>query len=107
MKYLRIKKNTQFQTLFKRGKRAFSKSVTILYTPSKQMQMGIAVSKKHGKAVQRNRIKRLIREAFSKCVDSIESPQSIIILPKVMQDYTLNDFTLSIATCIKRINSDK
>ena len=64
MKYLRLKKQADFQKLFQHGKRAFSASLTMVYRASDKTRMGISVGKKHGKSVQRNRIKRLIREAF-------------------------------------------
>ena len=64
MKYLRLKKQADFQRLFNKGKRASSPSLTILYRPAEKMTMGISIGKKHGKSVRRNRIKRLLREAF-------------------------------------------
>ena len=64
MKYFRLKKQTDFGRLFHKGKRAFSPSLTLVYRPSEKMTMGISVGKKHGKSVVRNRIKRLLREAF-------------------------------------------
>lgn len=104
-KYLRLKKNTDFQRLFKKGERVYSQGLTILYRPSQQTVMGIALSKKHGKAVRRNRIKRLIRAAFIKNLNVLNEPCSMVILPKVQDDYNYKDIEKSLIACLKRINS--
>ena len=103
--YLRIKKNTDFQKHFNRGKRVFSPCLTLLYFPSKTMSMGIAVSKKHGKATKRNRIKRLLRAAFSSTCVNLEKNYSIIILPKVAEEYSYKSFEKSFLSCFKKVNS--
>lgn len=105
MKYLKIKKNADFQKLFKRGKRVFSPYITLLYYPSKTLSMGVAVSKKYGKAVQRNRIKRLARAAFYDSCDILDKPYSVIILPKICEEYSYEGFKRSLISCFKRINS--
>ena len=105
MNYLRIKKNTDFQKLFKRGKRVFSPTLTLIYFPSDKPRMGVAVSKKHGKAVKRNRIKRLVRESFSRNVGKVNRSYSYIILPKVADSYTFEGFEKSLISCFKRINA--
>ncbi len=92
MKYLRIKKQADFQRLFQKGKRAFSASVTMLYRPSDKMRMGISIGKKHGKAVQRNRIKRLLREAFRAAQDEMKGTYSVILIPKVSDKYAFETF---------------
>ena len=104
MKYYRIKKNTDFQKLFKKGKKVFSPYITLLYFPSNTLNMGVAVSKKHGKAVQRNRIKRLLRAAFNDNCQILNKNSSIILLPKAREEYTYNDFSKSLAACFKRVN---
>ena len=65
--------------------------------------MGIALSKKHGKAVKRNRIKRLIREVFSKNSHMLKKNWSVIILPKVAEEYSYAAFEKSIVSCFKKI----
>ena len=105
MNYLRIKKNTDFQKLFKRGKRVFSPTLTLIYFASDKPRMGVAVSKKHGKAVKRNRIKRLIRESFSKNVGMVNRSYAYIILPKVAQSYSFEAFEKSMVSCFKKVNS--
>ncbi len=107
MKYNRIKKNEQFNRLFKKGKRVFSRDLTIVYRPSNKLEMGLAVSKKHGGAVKRNRIKRLIRQAFYNTSDQFEGTYSVIIIPKVCESYSLKQFEQSISSCIKKVNSCK
>ena len=67
-KAYRIKKNTDFQTIYKRGKSVANRQfVVYTYNSNKNhFRLGISVSKKLGNAVTRNRIKRAIRENFIK-----------------------------------------
>ena len=104
MKYLRIKKQADFQRLFQKGKRAFSSSLTLLYVPAQKMRMGISVGKKHGKSVQRNRIKRLVREAFRLNQDKMQGTYSFIILPKVNKEYSFKTFERDLQWMIKKEN---
>ena len=105
MNYLRIKKNTEFQKLFKRGKRVFSPTLSLIYFSSDRPRMGVAVSKKHGKAVKRNRIKRLLREAFSKNIGMVEKSYAYIIIPKAAENYSFKSFEKSLISCFKKVNS--
>ena len=92
MKYLRLKKQADFQRLFKNGKRAFSPSLTLIYRPSKEMRMGISIGKRHGKSVMRNRIKRLVREAFRATQDQMQGNYTVIVIPKVCDAYSYHTF---------------
>lgn len=103
MKYLRLKKSGDFTKLFSKGKRAYSPYLTVIYLPSKQTVMGIAVSKKHGKAVKRNRVKRLVRAAFNATVTNLNGSYSMVILPKICPEYNYKDFESSLKTCFKRM----
>lgn len=104
MQYKRLKKNNDFQKLFKKGKRVFSPYITIIYTPAKDgTTMGIALSKKHGKAVKRNRIKRVIRSAFSNNIDFLSGSYNMVIMPKAGAELTYNDAERSLLSCFKRM----
>jgi ribonuclease P protein component len=92
MKYLRLKKQSDFQKLFSSGKRLFSPSLTMIVKPSKAMTMGISIGKKHGKAVQRNHIKRLLREAFMATQESMKNTYSVVLIPKVAENYSYHTY---------------
>ncbi len=58
--------------------------IKIIYSTSNQQQsrFGITVSKKWGKATKRNRIKRIIKEAFRHKMGFIPPSLNLIILPR-------------------------
>jgi ribonuclease P protein component len=62
----RIKKNKEFQTVFKKGKSFANRQfiVYVLKNDQPDFRIGLSVSKKVGNAVTRNRIKRFIRQTF-------------------------------------------
>ncbi|MDE7163261.1 MAG: ribonuclease P protein component [Clostridia bacterium] len=104
MKYKRLKKNADFQKLFKKGKRVFSRTLTVIYTPARERTvMGIALSKKHGKAVKRNRIKRLIRAAFFNNFEKLSGNYSLVVLPKICEEYSYAEIEKSLIVCFRRM----
>ncbi|MGB1581031.1 MAG: ribonuclease P protein component [Nevskiales bacterium] len=64
---VRLRQAAQFKAVFGAGQRHNDASFTVIYLPQKKSQarLGMVVSKKVSRlAVQRNRIKRQIRESF-------------------------------------------
>ena len=80
-KTVMIKRRYEFKILFSKGKINFSKNITIYIMKNKFNfnRMGIAVGKKSGKAVDRNRIKRLIRENYKDLEDCLNCGYDILI----------------------------
>ncbi len=66
MKLTTIKKNVQFNRVYKRGQSVAGAFIVLykLKNNCDEVQFGITVSKKVGKAVVRNRVRRLIRQAI-------------------------------------------
>ena len=62
---LTIKKNFEFKRVLSKGKFVNSNNLAIYFFPNRLnlLRFGFAVGKKAGKAVERNRIKRIIRES--------------------------------------------
>ncbi len=65
-KFITLKKNSDFRRLYMRG-RSFASPVLVTYVMKNRcgsVRIGITTGKKIGKAVLRNRARRIIREAF-------------------------------------------
>ena len=86
-----LKRKQDFDYVFKNGLKASSSTLTILYVKQKSQKAGFCVGKKHGKAVLRNRIKRLLRAAFGLFKGKIGN-YYIVFLPKIREKYDFNDF---------------
>lgn len=84
---IRLKKQKDFDAVFNKGKRIYTKSLTLLYIGSNSFKVGISLSKKHGKATVRNRIKRLIRAAVREIGVDTNKKFNVVILPKVFEKY--------------------
>ncbi len=104
MRYFRLKKQSDFQKLFQKGKRAYAPSFALIYRPAEKMTMGISIGKKHGKSVVRNRVKRLIREAFRLCADEMQGKYAIVLVPKVSEKYAFDTFKRQLLWIIKKEN---
>lgn len=65
-KYSVLKKNKNFQYVYRGGKSYVSKNAVLYVLPNylNICRIGFAAGKKLGNAVKRNRIKRLMREAY-------------------------------------------
>ena len=77
-----LKKNYEFKTVLSKGKFFIGKEIEIFLLKNNQKRnlLGIAVGTKSGKAFQRNRAKRIIRESYTKLENSIKDENSIVIL---------------------------
>ena len=78
----RLKRNSDFNYVFKKGQSSPSKYIVFYFAPTKNTspRIGIVVSKKIGKAVTRNHVKRLMRESLRKYQDDIISNVNLVYI---------------------------
>ena len=65
-KYTGVRKNGEFQYLFKKGESIVTYAFVCYYKANRRRvnRLGVMASKKVGNAVKRNRARRIIKEAF-------------------------------------------
>jgi ribonuclease P protein component len=80
----RVRKRQDYLRIYQQGVRIYSERFTIITcrNPSGIRRLGMTVSKKAGNAVQRNRIKRLLREFFRLNKFRLPASQDIVIIAK-------------------------
>ncbi len=98
----RLKKQKDFDLIFKKGKRIHTNTLTLIYLESKEIKFGISLSKKHGKAFKRNRIKRLLRASARSFLNKFQKPFYLVILPKVLENYDFWELNKDLEFALKR-----
>ena len=81
----RIKKNEDFQKVFKKGKSVANRQFVVYVMPKPEQQyfrVGLSVSKKLGNAVKRNEIKRYIRQSLLELRDDLRQDVDYVIIAR-------------------------
>jgi ribonuclease P protein component len=92
----RLLRHADFERVYKQGRRHFSASMTVFYwlrpqmdrktqnamPPPHGLRVGFTVSRVLGGAVQRNRMKRRLREAVRMSFPPVEFAADVVINPK-------------------------
>lgn len=104
----RLTKNKEFRRIFREGK-SFSNQYLTIYiyqhppTEGKQIRLGLVVSRKLGKAVRRNKLKRRLREIFRLHKHLLKPGLDIIFLPRNQAvDYDFQELKKSVLSIFKR-----
>jgi len=81
-----LKKNNEFKRLYNKGKSAASKHAVVYFRRNGRMtgnRLGITVSTKLGGAVQRNRIRRRLKEIYRLNESRLASGYDIVIVARM------------------------
>jgi ribonuclease P protein component len=93
----RLRKHSDYQRVYKASRKQFAKQMTYFFTLRPQLgpdgtplrgaedatpRIGLTVGKVMGKAVDRNRIKRRMREAVRRNIASLSLPVDVVLHPR-------------------------
>ncbi len=80
-----LRKSSDFQRVRQGGKRRHSSNfiIVVLHRSNSLTRLGLTVSRKVGGAVQRNRVKRLVREFFRNNINELPIGTDISIIAKI------------------------
>lgn len=84
-KEYRIKKNKEFQIVFKNGQSFANRQFIIYKYPNiefNHFRFGLSVSKKIGNAVTRNQVKRYIRQVFHELETDVDSRFDYVVVAR-------------------------
>ena len=101
----RLRSRRDFQVLLGRGRRFAAHGVAFRYLPNglAWCRLGLAVSRKLGKAAKRNRIRRLLREAYRLTKHRFPVPVDIIALPRKGEELTFEKARLAFRALAREV----
>ncbi len=101
----RIKKRSEIMRIFRRGRSASDGRLRLIALNNSidRRRMAVVVSRRHGNAVRRNRIKRLCREAFRTCRGDLPESFDYILKPKVGSELNIELIQESLRNLAGRI----
>ncbi len=103
----RLLKSSDFKEVFRKGRKIVTHTLVfhVLKTNLSGPRLGLAVSRKVGKAVRRNKVKRRIREVFRTRKNVFPASYDLVVYPrKGVLEKGIEDYCESFEILMTRLN---
>jgi ribonuclease P protein component len=104
-RYMRLRKAADFQKVYDRRRSASDQNVIIYACENglPHLRLGLSVSRKNGKAHERNRLRRLYREAFRLMRPSLPVGLDLVIIPRRPRAASLRELEESLGRLVPQL----
>jgi ribonuclease P protein component len=81
----RLSRSAEFERVYRQGRSTANQHLVLYAFPNpstERPRLGLSVSRKVGGAVERNRVKRLLREAFARAEPGLRPGQDVVVVAR-------------------------
>ncbi len=101
--FLRFKDSQEFDLVYRRGKRWYCEGFIVFYLKDLEKKMAVVASKKIGKAVKRNRVKRILRALFFRFKDRLKEGKYIVVARSELLELSFSSLEKSLKRGFKKL----
>jgi ribonuclease P protein component len=81
----RLSRSAEFERVYRQGRSTANRHLVLYAFPnaaSDRPRLGLSVSRKVGGAVERNRVKRMLRESFARVEPTLRDGQDVVVVAR-------------------------